>query len=130
MGKYIKLYEDANTPFESIDYRKWNEFIKDIVSFDINKVKSLPKDLKVEIKKTIQVGRTRRRRMTDTPFTPNQKIDYLAVDINGNLVFVYEKEDEYYAVYCCESDNKISYQFKCDQIEGVIKCLEHLKSIL
>lgn len=133
MGKYIKLYEEANASFEPIDYRKWPEYIKDIVSFDTNKVKALPKDLKIEIKKTIQVGdRTHKRRITDSPFTPNDKIDYLLIEINSSLVFVYEKEDEYYAVFTegIVRSGRKSYHFKCDQIEGLIQCLDHIKSII
>ena len=129
MGKYIKSYEEQLKLFEPINISEWLDFVKNIISINHKKVSSvLPSDIKWEVRKTINVANNvRRRRMIDNPsVVTNEKVDYMIVNINGHPVFIYEKEDEYYGVYF--SMHKYSKCFKCDQIEGLISCLEYLKS--
>lgn len=133
--KYIKLYEEAGSAaFEPVDDRKWPEFIKNIISFDTSKLSVFPEDLKSEIKKTVtEESNVRRRRQTDEAKIP-KVVNYLIVYIDEFIVFVYEKEDEYYGVFTerkrdSKGSLRKSLKFKCDQIDGVIQCLDHIKTL-
>lgn len=133
--RHLKLYEagpelkkQIETPdFEPIDIRKWNEFIKNIVSFNPTKASAIPSGLKKEIKKTVQMGQSKRIKVTDAPNIPSNNIlNYLVIYVDKNIIFVYELEDEYYGVYA--DIGKHYFRFKCDQIEGVTKCIKHILS--
>lgn len=133
--RHLKLYEEAGKiDFEPIAPQNWPNFIKKIVSFDTAKIIALPSELKKEIKKTVQVSNvTQRRKITDSPNIPSDNLlNYLIIYIEKkmagkpDMIFVYELEDEYYGVYA--DIGRVYFRFKCDQIEGVAKCINHIIS--
>lgn len=129
--KYLKLYEEAGSPdFELINYRDWNDFIKNIVSFNPTKSSVIPSELKKEIKKTVVINQNKRRKITDSAIIipSNNLINYLVIYVDDDVIFVYRLEDEYYAVY--SPSVRGDFRFKCDQIEGVVKCINHIISII
>lgn len=125
--RYLKLYEESGNPdFEPVSLHSWNDFIANIVSFNPVRVNALSSELKKEIKKTVPMGAARRRKVTDSPSITSDILNYLVIYIDKNMIFVYELEDEYYGVYA--DIGKLYFRFKCDQIEGVSKCIEHIIS--
>ena len=119
---YIKLYESFDKVFYELSDAEWKEFIKEIESFNLERLKNLP-DIKFDVRKTFQ---------------KSDLIKYITTNVHDVIVFIYEKSDEYYGIYAEITNqstkryniNKKFIKLKCDQIEGLISGLEFIEQTI
>ncbi len=112
--KYVKLYEDVVDAFTKLSSTEWTSFIRNMVSFEEVNLNRFPPDINVEIRVTKK---------------SNILLNYAVLQLD-KPVFIYEVEDGYYGVYSGASylGSSKAIIFKCDQIDGLLKCIDFIKS--
>lgn len=96
--------------FTQIDQGEWTKMIKNMVNIDVSRLKDIK--FNYEIRKT---------------YTNGNLLDYIILWYHpeSKPLLIYEFQDEYLGVYC-DMSSKVKIRCKCDQIDGLIECIDYI----
>lgn len=148
--KYLKLFEYYNEYYQEVDSGYFYDFIHssdefihrptiDLDTTEINKIKNLFSGANISLKvddNNFQNGNVE----GNVDGTYQYEVKFLDIHIKDVFIHVYKMGDEWYMVYWCDvgkyqCDDMDNYNewyeshekyYKCDQYQGLIKCLTDL----